>query len=99
LTNRNIGHQIGAPLSDKKIIHIDANSHNSLVVTSDGLLFTFGNNTDGQLGIGESGVKTLKNAPVQVTALKGRNIVSATCGVAITLAITADGGLYSFGKK
>ncbi|CAK4250697.1 unnamed protein product [Aphanomyces euteiches] len=68
-------------------------------------ILTFGCNDDGQLGRGEKkkpigtsveGVSSSNN-PQQVGALRGLDVVIISCGSRHTLALTAQGDVYSWG--
>ncbi|MBK7958375.1 MAG: hypothetical protein IPK03_09800 [Bacteroidetes bacterium] len=81
------------------------NGEHTLVVDSNGIVYGFGRNTEGQLGDGtivnkSLPVKVLKGAYVGTTYL-GDNpanpILSITTGEFHSLALAADGSVYSFG--
>ncbi|MBK7958383.1 MAG: hypothetical protein IPK03_09840, partial [Bacteroidetes bacterium] len=87
------------------IIAISASKYNSMALASDGIVYTFGRNAEGQLG---DNTLALKTTPVKV--LKGNYIGTTFLGdyyanpiVSIAssdyraAAIAADGTIYSFG--
>jgi alpha-tubulin suppressor-like RCC1 family protein len=59
----------------------------------DGVLYTWGNNSKGQLG---SGTTTNRSSPVSITAINSWNHIA--CGVDHTIAVTSSGELYSWGS-
>jgi alpha-tubulin suppressor-like RCC1 family protein len=78
---------------------ISAGEGHMAAIRSDGLLFTWGDNTQGQLGIGPEGVNTArpverKDSPVQVGTSSWSQVA---CGNLHTLGITADKRLFAWG--
>ncbi|KAH7282272.1 hypothetical protein KP509_35G022800 [Ceratopteris richardii] len=67
----------------------------SVVVTSLGKVYTFGNNSSGQLGIGNF---NSESRPVFLRSLQGIRIVQAAAGVSRTMLISDTGKVYAFGK-
>jgi alpha-tubulin suppressor-like RCC1 family protein len=89
------------------IIGGSAGGDHSIVLDANGIVYTFGYNTYGQLG---DGTTTNRNIPVRVLkgayngiAYLGDNpnnpIISVSAGVHFSLALAADGTLYSFGDN
>jgi alpha-tubulin suppressor-like RCC1 family protein len=74
------------------VIAASAGGSHSLVVKSDGTVWSFGINTNGQLGDGTTTQRTL---PVQVPSLS--NIVAVQASLASSYALSADGRLWSWG--
>lgn len=74
------------------VVAASAGGSHSLVVKSDGTVWSFGLNTNGQLGDGTTTQRTL---PVQVTTLS--NIVAVQASRASSYALSADGRLWSWG--
>ncbi|MGE5673171.1 MAG: stalk domain-containing protein [Mycobacterium leprae] len=64
----------------------------SLLLTGDGSVWAWGDDSYGQLGIGKKGMET---APVQLTAPTGVKAISA--GYQHTLAVTSDGKVWAWG--
>jgi len=83
-------------LVGKKVIRVSCGYSNSVAVTDKGLVYTFGDNQMGQLGLGHTdpvvGVS-------QVTALADSVIVQAETGWAHTLALDEDGVAYGWGDN
>jgi alpha-tubulin suppressor-like RCC1 family protein len=70
-------------------------SHTEAIKT-DGTLWTWGNNTFGQLGINQSGSTTNRTTPV-TTFAGGTNWKQVACGRFHTAAIKTDGTLWTWG--
>jgi alpha-tubulin suppressor-like RCC1 family protein len=68
--------------------------NHGIAVTSGGIVFAWGNGTNGELG---DGTWTSKKSPVQVSSLT--NVVSVAAGGSHTLALKDDGTLKSFGDN
>lgn len=69
-----------------------------LVLTEDGLLHAFGENGDGQLGLGGvNKTDTFVPTPVQLANLPGETIVEVQAGYRTSLLRTASGKIYSWG--
>jgi alpha-tubulin suppressor-like RCC1 family protein len=68
----------------------------SVVVKSDGTVWTFGLNNQGQLG---DNTLTTRSTPIQVTALSGVTVVAVAAGAYHTLALTSTGTLYVWGDN
>lgn len=60
----------------------------------DGTLYTWGNNSKGQLG---SGTTTNRSSPVSITTLNTWNHIA--CGVDHAIAVTSSGELYTWGTN
>ncbi len=69
-----------------------------LVLTEDGLLYAFGDNGDGQLGVGVNNkTDTYVPTPVLLTNLPGETIVEVEAGYRTSMLRTASGKIYSWG--
>ena len=85
------------PLAGKRVVALAAGQDHSLAVTSDGLLFAWGYNGDGEVG---DGTIINRTTPVQLTAsgpLAGKRITDVAATYLTSLALTDDGQLYSWG--
>lgn len=73
----------------------------SLVVTSTGQLYAFGENLHGQLGIAATSGSTGANPAPGLVTLPGATgpVSEAAAGASFSLAITTTGQLYSFGEN
>jgi alpha-tubulin suppressor-like RCC1 family protein len=75
-------------------IAISGGGFYSMALMSNGTVWTWGNNTYGQLGDGTTNNRT---APVQVIGLS--NVVSISCGWIHALAVRSDGTAWSWGDN
>jgi alpha-tubulin suppressor-like RCC1 family protein len=75
-----------------KAIDIDAGSNFSMALTDDKSVWTWGDNSSGQLGTG--GNASL-SAPSKVSSLK--NIVLISCGTHHALTLAENGDLWAWG--
>ena len=82
-------------LADERVVSAAAGAFHSMAVTADGKLFGFGYAAAGALGLGEMWQAQVRPARVAVFAEK--RVVSVAAGAHHTLAITADGALFTFG--
>ena len=62
----------------------------------DDRVFSFGNNRNGELGLGNT---TNHNIPTVITALDGKRIVSAAMGSYHTIFVDSNGGVYCCGHN
>lgn len=71
------------------------------VIKTDGSLWVWGSNRDGQLGIGEGGSKVTDSGdPYQDVPTKVMDdVVAVSCGSAHTAAIKSDGSVWTWGKN
>jgi len=88
-------------LLGKKIITINAGAYHSFVVASDGITYSWGLNSFGQLGNGNN---TSTNIPVTVrfnaaNVLIGKNISAVYAGSLFSIALGADNTFYSWGDN
>ncbi|MGO0060210.1 Ig-like domain-containing protein [Brevibacillus fluminis] len=72
-----------------------AGKSHSLAATSDGKVYAWGDNQYGQLGNQASGPKVL--TPVEIPALAGKNVVQLAAGDGFSVALTANGDVYTWG--
>ena len=95
--------QRGGVLAGKTVTHISAASpwtaEFCLARTSDGQLFSWGGNNNGQLGNGST---TNSNVPVAVTMsgiLAGKTATAISAGVNGAVILASDGKLYAWGNS
>ncbi|XP_027831029.1 serine/threonine-protein kinase Nek8 isoform X3 [Ovis aries] len=84
-----------APLDREPLLSVDLGTAHSAAVTASGDCYTFGSNQHGQLG---TNARRVSRAPCQVQGLQGIKIAMVACGDAFTVAIGAEGEVYSWGK-
>lgn len=86
-------------LSGKTIIQIASGGFHSIVLVSDGTVYTWGWNFYGQLGNGNN---TNSNIPIAVSTggvLNGKTIVKIASGSDHSIALASDGTLYTWGRN
>ena len=88
--------QVIKGLEDKEIIQISCGSAHTLVLTSDGIVYGFGDNTYGQIGCG-NGFGDKVCVITQVKALP--KVKSIHCSFRTSFAITDNGFVYSWGRN
>jgi alpha-tubulin suppressor-like RCC1 family protein len=84
-------------MAGKTIIAVAAGEDHSLALSSDGLVFAWGNGSYGQLG---DGLGTDSLTPVAVRTagvLSGKTVVAIAAGGGFSIALTSDGKLYAWG--
>lgn len=89
----------GGALLDKTIVQISTGSYHSLALTREGKVYSWGNNSYGQLGDA-----TLTDRPVPAavsvgtpSALSGKTVVRVCAGTFHSLALCSDGTLVAWG--
>ncbi|WP_395737483.1 cadherin-like beta sandwich domain-containing protein [Prosthecobacter sp.] len=89
---------VGA-LSGRRVVAISASASHSVALCSDGTVFCWGDNTNGELGNGGN-TRSLQPAAVTTSgALLGRSVVAVACGQNHTLALLADGAVAAWGAN
>ena len=81
-------------LSNITVSSIDAGYSHSLALTTDGKVYAWGSNGNGQLGLGNN---EEKKSPTLITALSNITVSSIAAGGYNSLALTTDGKVYSWG--
>lgn len=74
---------------------IACGSGHTVVLTTDGEVYTWGRGDDGRLGHGDNGWKYV---PRITQSLAGQIVVQVTCGSYHTAAVTGNGDLYTWGR-
>ncbi len=93
--------QIGAiSLSEgETIIDISLGVENSSIITSEGRVFTWGANADGQLGIGTA--TTFKSVLTDITdsfgLIEGEKVIKIFLGSQVSIALTSTGRIFTWG--
>ena len=91
-------------LKSKRVTSISAGDGHSMVVSSNGIAYSFGASACGQLGLDRKNnmLKDSEGYPFQympspVTILKNFKVKEIACGDAHTIALIVEGKLYSWG--
>jgi RCC1 and BTB domain-containing protein len=93
-SSENIPRPIRALLS-RKVVIAACSYHHTVILCSDGSLFSCGRNDSGQLGHGD----TVDKKTPQAVLSAPKNIVSISCGQFHTVACTSQGIVYACGKN
>ena len=80
--------------ADQRVVVVSVGAHHSLALTADGALWSWGSGGQGRLGHGDQQNQLL---PKKVEAFAGQRAVTVSAGVSHSLALTADGALWSWG--
>jgi alpha-tubulin suppressor-like RCC1 family protein len=86
-------------LGGRKITQIAAEYEHSLLLADDGSVFSFGNNSYGQLGLGTTGGSAVVATPIDATNLGGMKITEVSAGRLHSLIKAEDGRAFSFGNN
>jgi len=81
-------------LSGRRVVAVSAGYFHSLATTADGAVWSWGDGDDGQLGHGDEQHQLL---PKEVEAFAGQRVAAVSAGGSHSLAITADGAVWSWG--
>ena len=81
-------------LERENVIAIECGEKHAAALTSGGELFTWGEGSQGQLGLGDF---SKQNVPHRVTELQGKMVLRVSCGKEHTACITDDSSVYTFG--
>ncbi|KAG5681672.1 hypothetical protein PVAND_011086 [Polypedilum vanderplanki] len=84
-------------LATKHIVQVACGHFHTLALTNSGELYSFGNNSHGQCGLGFVSDKVLK--PTLVASLVGLPISYIVCGANHTFVLSKSGSIYGFGKN
>lgn len=87
---------LSKPLQGHKILQISLGSNHTLVLEDNGVLWGFGSNKYGQLGIGSLDEKKVK--PQILPFWKDKKIKQISCGSWHSMVILENGECYSFGR-
>jgi E3 ubiquitin-protein ligase HERC4 len=88
--------QVLEPLRGKNIVSLGAGSFHTTGITSDGEIYAWGANDEGQCARKEPGVEQVVT-PTRIEVLENYKIGGAACGANHTIAVSDDGGVFGFG--
>lgn len=81
----------------KQFSFVDCGDLHTALISTTGELFTFGDNSDGQLGISVEFKNTVDRASL-VTGISER-VIQVSCGYRHTLALTDNGMIFGMGSN
>ncbi|WP_291297534.1 TIGR03118 family protein [Elioraea sp.] len=93
--NRTVATRVEA-LADETVVVATHGNGASYAITDTGALYAWGQNSNGQLGMGDL---TNRLEPARVEVLAGKTIVAIATGTSHTLALTADGEVLAWGAN
>ena len=82
-------------LAGQRVVVVSAGGSHSLAITADGAVWSWGSGDDGRLGHGDTQLQLLLK---KVEAFAGRSVIAVSAGDSHSLAITADGAVWSWGQ-
>ncbi|XP_029605795.1 probable E3 ubiquitin-protein ligase HERC3 isoform X1 [Salmo trutta] len=84
-------------LCNRKVTQVACGDQHSISLTQDGQVFTWGQNTSGQLGLGWSEPKAV--SPKHLKSLSGIPLVQITAGGDHSFALSLSGAVFGWGKN
>eukprot|EP01102_Stenamoeba_stenopodia_P020415 TRINITY_DN7925_c0_g2_i1.p1 TRINITY_DN7925_c0_g2~~TRINITY_DN7925_c0_g2_i1.p1 ORF type:complete len:588 (-),score=107.12 TRINITY_DN7925_c0_g2_i1:64-1827(-) len=81
----------------KYVVSVSCGSDWTSLLTERGDIISFGSNTSGQLGLGDTYLESKVFLPMDVLGLSGKGIVQISCGFDHTIAVDSKGVVYSWG--
>ena len=78
-----------------RVIVVSAGEYHSFALTADGALWSWGNGAFGMLGHGD---QQSQLPPKKIEAFIGQRVVAVSAGTYHSLAITADGAVFTWGR-
>ena len=82
-------------LAGQRVVAVSAGAAHSLALTADGAVWSWGRGTYGRLGHGDEQDELL---PKKVEAFAGQRVVAVSAAIFHSLAVTADGAVFTWGK-
>ncbi|MDR0520073.1 MAG: InlB B-repeat-containing protein, partial [Clostridiales Family XIII bacterium] len=83
----------------EKVKSISSGMSHCLALTESGKVYAWGANNNGEIGNGKSGWGLTQDSPTPCYNLSGVNIVSIDAGGEFSMAFSADGTIYSWGRS
>ena len=90
---------VGGALEDKTVVDIAASDCVSLALLADGSVYSWGDYSDGLLGIENKNGQANAVTPKQIETLRGIFIVDLFASNSVAAALAADGNIYLWGKN
>uniref|UniRef100_A0A0B7B2U7 HECT domain-containing protein n=1 Tax=Arion vulgaris TaxID=1028688 RepID=A0A0B7B2U7_9EUPU len=85
-------------LAVRSVLQVSCGSDHTVVLTSEGMIFTWGSNAYGQLGLGK-GAPPYQNLPELVSCLKGIPVLQVAAGANHTFILSRSGAVYGWGRN
>ncbi|XP_058151609.1 probable E3 ubiquitin-protein ligase HERC6 [Dasypus novemcinctus] len=82
-------------LTDRKIIQVSCGHYHSLALSQDGIVFSWGKNSQGQLGLGKN--FSSQASPQRVRSLEGIPVAQVAAGGAHSFALSLSGTSFGWG--
>ena len=95
VTRLNTPTRLPSTLGGERAVSVSAAWHHSLALTADGAVWSWGNGYHGRLGHGDNQAQLL---PKKIEAFTGQRVVAVSAGSDHSLALTADGAVWSWGS-
>ena len=90
---------VSGALSGKTVTAVAAGDRHTVAVTSDGKVFAWGRNDQGQLGDGTTISRRTPMAVDMSGALSGKTVTAVAAGFYHTVALTSDGKVFAWGEN
>lgn len=84
-------------LKSAKVIQVAAGKNHTMVISKSGLLFGFGSNSSGELGINNPEIR-IQSTPIVIERFREMNVVSVTCGSGHTIVVCRSGDILQYRK-
>ena len=94
VTQLNTPTRLPSPLGGERAVSVSAGAGHSLALTADGAVWSWGSGNFGQLGHGD---EQNQWQPEKIEAFADQRVVAVSVGFTHSLALTADGAVWSWG--
>ena len=94
VTRLNTPTRLPSPLGGERVVAVSAGWAHNLAITADGAVWSWGDGLQGKLGHGDQQRQLL---PKKIEALAGQRVVALSAGTFHSLALSADGAVWSWG--
>lgn len=86
-------------LSGKRVIQVAAGGQHSLALTSEGKVYSWGNNNGGQLGNNSTASSSVPVAVYENSGLADKTVIAIAAGSVHSLALTSEGAVFAWGSN
>ena len=93
---RHVPELVAGPVGEEIIKHLACGYYHTCAITVEEIVYTFGRNDYGQLGLGH---QNNSRTPSQVTLLDDQSIIDITCGCYHSVALSRRGMVFTFGRN